>query len=360
MRRAAAPLLLVAAALFLAARTPARDASAQSSPATLALLANLPGQPRTTLHLVPVGARDLPPPVAALEHLPDAVVHGAPLPDGAVAVAADVAPSGDLSFAATLYRLAPGAAPAALCDRVVHASRPLVAGRRLFVERGRPGEGPSDEEIRAGRLRTDDLTVEEVLPAGPRVVHAFRGYATHLAGFSHGKLLIYRVAAAGADLIAVDPDTGRLSTVATLAPFARDFSVDDRGRLLFAGREPARDAWTVERIDPESGARELLATGASGHFAPHAWPGGAAVWNPDGDPGLSALLAPSIPPPAGPGVDVVRALSPDGAWAAALHYAPGGGMPRAVALRTADGRSAPLPAPTGVRLEIAGFLGANP
>src|SRR5438552_1142621 len=82
-----------------------------------------------------------------------------------------------------------------------------------------------------------------------------------------------------------------------VAPFARDFSVDERGRLVYANR--AGGQFTVERIDPKTGAREILASGVSSHAAPHAWPG-APLWN-DGDRGLTSL---------GAGVDVVCSLSP--------------------------------------------------
>ncbi|MSP63683.1 MAG: hypothetical protein EXR72_25725 [Myxococcales bacterium] len=359
-RRLALLLFLAPAALLLLHRA-APPSAATAPAATLALIATVPGEPQSALLFVPIGAPTLPAPATTFEHLPGAVIRAAPLPGRREVVAiADLIPARDLSFAAALYHLAPSLPPTVLCDRVVHAARPLVTpGGRIFIERGRAGRDPDEAAIRSGLLRIDDLTVEEIdLHGHARTLLAWRGYATHLAGFFGGELFVYRVGPAGADLATLHADSGRVRLLAALAPFARDFSVDERGRVLFASRDG--DDWTVERIDSQGlrgGAREVLWRGASQHPAPHAWPGGTIAFTPDGDPGLALLSvggSARVLAPAGPGVDVVQALSDDRAWAAALHY-DDDGIPEVIALRTVDGRAGPLPAVPGLRLEIAGF-----
>ena len=59
--------------------------------------------------------------------------------------------------------------------------------------------------------------------------------------------------------------------------------------------------------------------------------------------------------PLGEGVALVRAVSGDGGWVAALHTV-AGQLPVPFAIDTRTGKAAALPAPSGVRIEIAGFV----
>lgn len=96
-------------------------------------------------------------------HLPGATVKTARLPSGALAAVADRLPARDRSWGASLL-VADGARdPVELCDRVYHASRPLLLPTgELAVERGRAGpELP-------GRIRVDELTVDAVDPTAAR------------------------------------------------------------------------------------------------------------------------------------------------------------------------------------------------
>ncbi len=309
--------------------------AAKDPPPTLAVIATVPGEAQSTLRFVAPGARELPPAAATLPHLPYGVVRAAPLPGTrAVVAVADEEPSRDPSWAAYLLRLAPGEAPRVLADRVCHASRPLpTPDGRVLVERGRAGP-PRD-----GELRVDELTVDEIDPAGgARTLFRGAGYAAHLAGLAGDEVWLYRVGPEGADLALLSRD-GALRPVLRVPPFARDFSVDDRGRLVYAGRRGG--AWTVERVD-RAGALEILDADAGEHPAPFAWAGGP-WWN-------AAGAADAI---------VLTARSRDGAWAAGLRHPRAGGMPQPIAVRAGEAPIA-LPAPPGVRVEIAGFVGGAP
>jgi hypothetical protein len=326
---------------------------------TVALLVTPPGGAHTSLYLARAGeAPSEQAPAATFTHLEGAVVRGAVIPGTDVVLAvADTLPTRDASFAATMFRLAPHRPPELVCDRVVHASRPLVArGGRVFVSRGRAGlEIP-------GAMRIDELSVDEIDPAtgAARTVLAHQGYLAFLAGAFGAEILVYRVGPGGADLVAVDPDTGARRPVApSLAPFARDFSIDPgAGAIVFQERDELdRRTWTIERIDLASGARARLHAGPSMNLAPFAWPGGGVGYNPDGQRGLALLGATRSPVagPLGPGVDLVQSVSPDGAWVAGLHTL-AGALPVPFAIDTRSGAAVALAAPPGTRVAVAGFV----
>lgn len=331
--------------------------------ATVALLATTPGAAQTTLHFAAIGALKASPPLAVLRHLPDATVRASVVPGTTVVVAtADTRPTRDASFNASLFRLAPKAEPALLCDRVVHASRPLVtAAGRVFIARGVAGPEPSPDDHGAPGLRVDTLTIEEVDPrtGAARVVHTHRGYLVFLAGAWNGELILYRVAPGHADLVAVNPDSGAERAVApSILPFARDFSIDAAaGALVFQERDEADPGvWVIDRLDLATGKRLRLATSANNGLAPHTWPGGGVAYTPDRSAGLTVLGAQAVKRgPLGPGVDAVQAIAADGAWVVALHTSPGAfAVP--FALRPSDGAVPSIPAPPGARIAVAGFV----
>jgi hypothetical protein len=335
--------------------------SGAGAPAVL-LLATRPGASHTTLHLATLGAADPGPAVATLGHLPDAVVRASALPGTDVVVAtADAAPGRDLSFNATLSRLRPHAPPEPLCDRVVHASRPLVtAAGRVFVARGVAGPEPSSPEPGgAAPLRIDALSIDEVDPAtgATRVVHTLSGQLLFLAGAWKDEIVLYRVSPGGADVIAVDADSGAERPIAAVLPYARDFSIDEgSGALVFQERDESDPrAWVVDRMDLATGRRERLASSPSHALAPHAWPGGGVAFTQGRRAGLALLgAAAGVRAPLGPGVDAIQAISPDRAWVAALHTSPSA-LPIPFAIRAATGEVAAIPAPAGARLAVAGF-----
>ncbi len=334
----------------------AKAPDASSAP-KVALLATRPGAAHSTLHLVRPGDTTAPAAVATLPHLEDGVVRAATLPaSDAVIAVAETEATRDLSFNAGAFLVAPHAPPVKLCDRVVHASRPLVtAAGRVFVSRGVAGpEQP-------GAARADDLTIDEVDAATgkTRVVHAFSGYLGFLAGALGREVLVYRIAPAGADVVAVDADTGKTRVVlASLLPYARDFSVDPASKaLLFTERDESKSReWVVDRLDLATGARARLARGSSMALSPFALPGGRVLWSPEGKDGLHALAGPlpKLSGPLGDGADVVSSISPDGAFLTGLH-APPGRLAEPFVLSLADGRAARLAAPPGARIAVAGF-----
>jgi hypothetical protein len=294
----------------------------------VALLATDPQGADTELYLVTAGGA-LPAPAARFEHLPGASVQAAVVPgtDTVVAVA-DRAPARDLSFASGLVRLAPGAPPWWLAGGVVVASRPLVAaGGRVFVVRGAPGADRGDE------FRIDSFTVDEIdLDTGrPRMVHATSGYLVHLAGAYGGDLLLYRVAPEGADLVAQPIAGGTPRTLlASLPPYARDFTVDPSGALLYqnlAGR-----MWVIERLDLRARVALPIFMKREVASAPYVWPDGRLSLDADR-----------------------RVLAVAGGHAALIVSGAGGRpVPLVVELATGVGRE--LPAPAGRRVTLAGFV----
>jgi hypothetical protein len=229
------------------------------------LLAGPPQGDATRVFRVPAGATEVPAPLATLRHRAGAAVRGATLPDGGVGVVADLAPGDDLSFAATLFHVsAKGGSPKALCDRVVHASRPLpLPDGRIAVARGVAGTASAP-----GASREDDLTLDAVDPAtgDARTLLRAKGSLLFAAGLVDRRVLVYRITATGADLVSVDPAGGAPRVlVRDLPAFARDFDVSPRGdRVVFVDRHPT-DArtWQVLSLDVASGALTTVTESAS-------------------------------------------------------------------------------------------------
>jgi hypothetical protein len=190
-------------------------------------------------------------------------------------------------------------------------------------------------------------------------VHAISGQLAFLAGAYGGEILVYRVSPAGADLVAIDPDTRGVRPLAELPPYARDFSVSDAGELVFQERhETDASAWVIDRLDLTTGQRTRLITSPSHGLAPHAWPGGGLAYTPDRRTGMALMgAAASLRGPLGPGVDVVQAVSPGGSWVAVLHTSPSA-LAIPFVVHAATGQIAAIPAPPGARVAIAGFAPA--
>jgi len=325
----------------------------------VALVATRPGAELSSLYLVRAGEPGDPAPVATFGHLADAVVRAAVLPGSDVVLAtADTTPGRDASFNASLFRLTPHAPPVTLVDRVVHASRPLVTrAARIFISRG--AAGPEVD----GQMRIDALSIEEVngSTGQTRVVHAADGYLLFLVGAAGREIVLYRVLPKGADLVAVDPDSGALRPILkSMPPFARDFSIDAAGqRVVFQNRhESDAQTWVIEEVDLASGHKNRLFSSPSMALAPALLPKGSLLYNPPGR-GLSTLDAEMrVSSPLGAGVDVVAASTADERWIAALHTQPSA-LSVPFVLETTSGAAAVLPAPSGVRVEIAGITTEN-
>lgn len=375
MRRFVAALAAVLAVVVVgwsiaSADTPSSDAAAKAGPVVLppdtpplAIVITAPGGGRSDLYFVaPTAGGDdsMGRPLSSLGHLAEGNVRAAMMPGSTMVLAnAPIRPGRDVSFNGGLFALGPGETPHELCRSVVHASRPLITEQgRIFVARGRAGAPPTDPRS----YRRDRLTVEEVdLASGAlRTIHAYQGYLVHLAGFAPPELLLYRTGADGADLVAVDVETGALRMVVPdLLPFARDFSVDAaRGVLVFRGRhESDRRRWLVERVEIASGERQRLYEGRSYALSPHLWPGGAVAFNPDGR-GLALLgSSESVTHPLGPGVDVLRDVSRDERFVALLHTV-AGRLPQPFVIDRAGGKAHRIEVPAPGRVAIAGFVEA--
>ena len=272
--------------------------------------------------------------MSRFEHLPDGSVHGRLLPGTRTAmVVADRNPSRDLSFSGVLLRVEPAKEAREICDRVVHASTPLVTpDGRVFVERGRPGP-----------QRNDELTIEEAT-SQPRVVFTAHGYTTHLAGAFGHELIVYFVRPGGAQLLAVDMDSGRSRPLIDLAPFARDFHVD--GHFLFYSERAENRQWAVERLDLITDRRERLVTAKDQVLAPHPWKGDLAY----NDHGLRLLGAGRVEHREGH--DVVAATAGD--LAAVLHYSSNLGLPELEVVDAAVVRQ--IATPPDSHIHVVGFV----
>lgn len=321
-------------------------AGAQAAQGGLALVVSRAGEAESRLVFVDSSTGKLPDGGARIAHLPDGVVRGALVPGHGAVVVADRTPTRDRSWGASLLRV-DGTSVVELCDRVDHASRPLVtADGRVLVSRGRPGA-----IARAGELRTDELTVEEVdLASGAtRIVWRGRGYQAHLAGSWNGEVLVYHIAASGSSLLAVGLDGGAVRTVAPSLPLARDFSVDGN-EVAFAARDGAE--WVADAIDLSTGARRRAWSGAHQVVAPH-FLGNHVLAVSAPERGL--LLGTRATAPAGDGVDVVRATA--GSLAAVWHYPPGRANPDVLVVDGEGRLRARVAVPERSRLEIVGFVG---
>lgn len=325
------------------------------------MLSGIPGSTTTDVVTAGAGSGDTPAVLATIEHLPEAVVRGALLPDGTVVVVADTVPMRERSWAASLLRVEPGRPPRALVDRVYHASRPLVTGvGRLFVQRGKLGSTPTSSSA----LRVDDLTVEEVDPSSgsTREIMSWQGYETHLAGSLDREILVYRVGPKGADLVATDMDTGQVRVVIPSWPgMARDFSVDEQGRELVVQQldEGPPRRWVVERVALDTGHRRVLASSEHRDLVPYAWPGGGTLVNPEDRRGPKLLSTGGrVDKPDGAGVLWLRGASPDRAWLFGSWSLPGQ-LPEGVVVRVADGKVVRIPRVEGHRVDVLGLQGGG-
>jgi hypothetical protein len=297
--------------------------SALTAGPKVALLVSAPeGNESAWVETTPL-ASALPAPLARLSHLAAASVHAALLPHRRALVAvADMERTRDGTFGSWLVVLEANASAKKIIDHCVRASRPVVLGDGgVLVERGQAGPEPSAEEVAAGALRSDELSVARVDVESGQVttLHAFAGYATHLAGLAGNEVVLYRVAFQHADLVAVDVETGAERTIVEALPaFARDFSVDGRD-LLFTNR--LEQGWAVVRINLDSGEQATLSAAAGLWALPRAVPGGGLLLN-DGRGG-TVVGGRGLDRPLGPGFDVLEDVSSDGRFWALSHRVPG-------------------------------------
>jgi hypothetical protein len=300
--------------------------------------------------------------LTSIEHPSDAIVRGDVAQRGArflgVALAVDELPK-NADFGAALHFVDPTGVDRRLATGLVHASRPLVAeDGQIFIQRGSIGALPAPAEIRAGTLRTDPLEIDAVDPASGaiRVVMTWNGYATHIAGAYGRELVVYRVGARGAEIVAVDRGSGRTRTVAALPPFARDFSIDPKaGAVVFSNRDDRDEStWVVERMDLSTGARTRLSTTRDDAQTPLA-AGGRIFWTAPGRKGLASDRAAAPLTPLGEGYTYASSATADGEWLSLVHVPNGGGFDRMALYRPKTGKVVTLGG-ASERVEVLGLL----
>jgi hypothetical protein len=281
-------------------------------------------------------------------------------------------------FGSTLWRVDAAASRATeLARGLYHASRPLASNDgAIYVERGKRGAWPTAEEARSGVLRVDALSIDAIDPTSGaiRTVYTWAGYTLHIAGEYGAELIVYRVEPRGADLVAIDRATGRSRVVTTLAPFARDFSIDGaRGAIVMSNRDD-KDAhmWLVVRVDLASGDATRIASVSDDAPAPFALPGGALAFTAPGRGGLSVIASPSpasnvtgvsgvarLLAPLGAGFDAVTSASNDATWITIAHVPKGeGAYDMFAAVHVASGTPVRLTT-RDERVEVLGFLGRD-
>lgn len=300
----------------------------------VAVLSTVPDAEMTELRFQPVGLAAPVPAVARLSHVAFEDVFGAVVPGTRIVVATTVArPARDLSFAASLFALEANKPARLLCDRVALGNRPVVSAEgRVFVQRGRSGDAPvtvDEVDVRTGKTR-------ELL--------SFTGSAAFIAGTLGREVLVYRVSATGADLVAVHADAlGVRVLVPAMAALARDFAVTaDKAALLYTQSDGVR--WFVERLDLRTLGRARLAEGPSMALLPTPLPDGRIAFAPSEGAGLKDLEGRAVLAPAGAGYERVRAFLKD-RTPIGLHETPSG-----------------FPAPIGfaavpkARLDVAGVI----
>jgi hypothetical protein len=287
--------------------------------------------------------------LGSVTHAPGAVVRG-DFAGGGAWVVADEEGARDPDWGAALYRVDAHGVVRAL-GSVGHARRPLAAGGAVYVERGASGPLPSAAEVRAGRLRLDHVSIDAVDAATLARRHVYDAdvYALHLAGEHAGELVVYRVDPAGTSLVAVDERTGAARTIRTVAPFARDFSIDG-GSVVFSDRDAA--AWTVERVDLAAGTDTRLETARAAQPAALAF-GGRLAWSAEGRRGLA--IDGRVIAPLGAGFDAPEMADPAGAWLAVLHV--GAGFDHEALVDVARGRAVRLD--QGERVTVIALGGAG-
>jgi hypothetical protein len=191
-------------------------------------------------------------------HLPGAAVKTARLSTGELVAVADRAPGFDRSWGSSLLYAEPGREPTELCDRVFYASRPLpLPSGEIVVERGSAGaEMP-------GHVRLDILRLDAIHPRtrAVRTIYVSSGFEAHLVGLAGDEIVVYLVQPDVASLRAVDWLTGdERVVVASLPPFAHDFSVDGDALVVHNRDDEHRERETVERIELRNGNRTRLET----------------------------------------------------------------------------------------------------
>ena len=381
------PKLLAPGAPFFV-RTPV--AGAPASPAAppppaprVAMLATLAGTNRTELIFQPLDKAEPAPPVARFTHLMGTAVLGAVVPQSTnVLVIAGTEARRDPAFGASMLLMGEGQEPKLVTSGVYRGTRPLVLDDgRAFVQRGVEGAEPSEEDLAAGRLRVDHLSIEEIdLKGGaPKVLSQFEGYIAFIAGALRREIFVYRVGPDGADIIGLDADSGRARTIQRpLPPYARDFSVDAQGQtLLFTNAdEQSPGTWVAEQLNvapPAAAApvvaptsrvavmarRQRLATAPQPGLAPTAWGDGEIATSGN----LTGLRVMRKPGP-GPdkvamdlGSDVVREFftSRQATFAIAMHHEPGA-LPQPVVIQTKTLDVQKVAVPPGARVDVAGVL----
>ncbi|MBL8919849.1 MAG: hypothetical protein JNJ54_13355 [Myxococcaceae bacterium] len=321
-----------------------------AAPLDVALLSKDAASSTLEVRWQPLTSPTLAEPFAALPVHPDETFRGVVLPGTrTVAVVRVPALVRDPSFAATLSLVTPDGAERVLATGLARASKPVLVGARLFVERGRAG-APSPTDY-----RVDELTVSEVdvLSGRLRTVYETKGLSTHLAGAVGRELVLYVAGPQGAKVEAVHVDTLAVRTlVPALPPMAHDFTVDVAGKaVLFTVAEPGVERWFVERVELATGRQQRLAEGDTVALLPTVLPGGVAYQRAPGEGLVWAGREGVALPSRGPGFERVRFVVEGLVFA---RHETADAAPVVTVTRVKDLGVVSLAQPTGAIVDVAG------
>lgn len=322
-----------------------------AAPVELAVLSKDVASSSLELRWQPLGAPRVVEPFARLEALPDETFRGVALPGSrAVAVVRTPAVKADLSFAATLAVVAPGQPERTLAANVVRASKPVLVGQRLFVERGTAGAEPRD-----GSFRVDSLSIDEVDPGSGRLrtVYEAKGFWVHLAGAFERELVLYVAGPEGARLEAVQVDTLAVRPLlASMPALAHDFVIDAPNQsVVFTIAEQGVERWFIERVRLGTARRERLAEGDSVALLPAVLPSGLA-YAPGAGLGLRWVGRDGVALAArGAGFERVRLVAEG---LVVVRHEESGEAPWVYVTRAKDLSAVPFVAPRGAIIDVAG------
>ncbi|MFI5298967.1 MAG: hypothetical protein ACHREM_12795 [Polyangiales bacterium] len=317
------------------------------------------------------GARTRVRDLGQVDHAQGSARRGAVMPNTEVAIVA-VAEGTDRrsTYDSALFRVDDKASRRVL-GGLAHAVAPVVSPSGVvLVARGVEGREPTVQESKRLVLRVDALTLDRVdLDTGvATTVWRGTGYQAFPAFIAardgHEDLVFALIDPSGESLMSVEVTGGAPRTIASVVPFARDFSWDRaHDAIVFADLlTPYSPRWSVDTVPISGGSIRSFFDDLNDHLMPYSVAGEILISTTTGlaDTGLgrvdeSTRTARSLGA-FGPGSDRIVASSADARWLLLTHTSRAA---RQVAVFDRAASRAVLPSlPGDEEIEPLGFVGA--